>query len=171
MTPAVVLLGGFADRLMNNMVRIATELRPLLPGREVHYWSHWQAGRAAALLAAGGAPIVLVGHSWGGDEAAALTLRWPGRVRRLVTLDPVGLRGPARIARLAGTDWVNVMATGGGPWERSNIVARIGRPYGPRACEAARIGIAAPVTHADARGMLLATAPDGRSVLRLIQEG
>lgn len=165
---AVVLLGGFADRLMDNMVRIAAELRPLLPGRAVHYWSHWQAGRAGALLAAGGAPVILVGHSWGGDEAAKLALRWPGRVRRLITLDPVGLRGPARIARLRGTDWVDVQATGGGPWERSNIVARIGRPYGRRAVEAARVGIVAPVTHADARGMLLAKAPDGRSVLQII---
>ena len=172
MTPAVVFIGGFGDSVTRQVVRVVEELRPLLPGHALQYFGHSQWGPAARFVAGlpAGQPLILAGHSWGADRAARLTLANPGRVHRLVTIDPVGWQAPMLMRRLRGAvpEWVNVQATGGGPWETSNIVARIGRPYGAPACRAAHLGLSVAVPHRDVRGMLLARTPDGQSVLQRI---
>lgn len=174
MMPTVVFIGGFGDSLTRQVIRVVEELRPLLPAHGLHYFGHWQGGAAARLIASlpTDAPLILAGHSWGADRAARLVLAHPGRVRRLATIDPVGWRAPLLMRRLRGAvpEWINVQATGGGPWEASNIVARIGRPYGPAASRSAHLGLSVPVPHRDVRGMLLARGPDGRSVLQRVIE-
>ena len=171
----MLFIGGFGDSLTRQVVRVVEELRPLLPGHALHYFGHWQGGAATRLIAAlpQDTPLILAGHSWGADRAARLVLAHPGRVRRLVTIDPVGWQAPQLLRRLRGAvpEWINVQATGGGPWEASNIVARIGRPYGSAASRSAHLGLAVPVPHRDFRGMLLARVPDGRSVLQCIIAG
>ena len=171
----MLFIGGFGDSLTRQVVRVVEELRPLLPGHALHYFGHWQGGAATRLIAAlpRNTPLILAGHSWGADRAARLVLANPGRVRRLVTIDPVGWQAPQLLRRLreAVPEWINVQATGGGPWEASNIVARIGRPYGSAASRSAHLGLAVPVPHRDFRGMLLARVPDGRSVLQCIMAG
>lgn len=172
MTPTIVFIGGFGDSVTRQVARVVQELRPLLPGHALHYFGHSQAKPVARLIASlpDGASLILAGHSWGADRAARLVLAHPGRVRRLVTIDPVGWQAPLLMRRLAAAvpEWINVLATGGGPWEPSNIVARIGRPYGAAASRAAHLGLSVPVPHRDVRGMLLARVPDGRSVLQRI---
>ena len=172
--PQIVFIGGFGDSVTRQVVRVVDELRPLLPGHVLHYFGHWQwvpAARLVAGLPAGG-PLILVGHSWGANRAVRLVLANPGRVRRLATIDPVGWQARYLVRRLRGAvpEWINVQATGGGAWEASNIVARIGRPYGALATGAAHLGLLVPVPHRDVRGMLLARVPppDGRSVLQRI---
>jgi len=167
--PQLILIGGFGDGLTRQVMSVAEELRPLLPGHSLHYFGHWQ-WAAAARLVRGGTGLILAGHSWGADRAARLALAHPGRIRRLVTIDPVGWQAPLLMRRLRGAvpEWINVQATGGGAWEASNIVARIGRPYGAQATRAADAGLAVPVPHRDVRGMLLARFPDGRTVLQRI---
>lgn len=168
----VIFIGGFGDSLTHQVVRVVEELRPLLPGHALHYFGHWQGAAAARLIAAlpARARLILAGHSWGADRAVRIALAHPGRVCRLVTIDPVGWQAPGLMRRLRGAvpEWINVQATGGGPWEASNIVARIGRPYGPAATRSAHLGLSVPVPHRDVRGMLLARTPDGRSVLQRI---
>lgn len=170
--PTLVFIGGFGDSLTRQVSGVVEELRPLLPHHALHYFGHWQ-WLAAARLVGGlpaAVPLVLAGHSWGADRAARLVVAHPGRARRLVTIDPVGWQAPQLMRRLRGAvpEWINVQATGGGPWEASNIIARIGRPYGMPATRAAHLGLAVPVPHRDLRGMLLARMPDGRTVLQCI---
>ena len=138
----MLCIGGMGDGWTRQMARMAELLASLSPGLAVHYLGHWQWRRAARLVAGNGPPLILVGHSWGADRAVRLALDRPGRVARLVTCDPVGWMPVSGLRRLRASvpEWINVQASGGGPWETSNIVARIGRPYGAAACRLARPG-------------------------------
>jgi len=61
-----------------------------------------------------GAPVTLIGHSWGGDTAAQVALNLPKRITTLITVDPVGKLTPwlhayDSIANSVGT-WIDVAA-------------------------------------------------------------
>ncbi len=110
--------------------------------------------------------IVLVGHSWGADQAAQIAARLGAKglaVDMLVTVDPVG-RGLSENfmerVRNGADQWVNIRATGGGPLERSNLIARIGGTYGNAPDAFAHRTIEAPFNHGNF-GALLRHAPVG----------
>ena len=169
--PAVLFIGGFADTLMKAVRGFVTEeLRRANPGHDIHYFCHYQGRQASALLAslAAGTAVTVVGHSWGGHLAAQLAAGAARPFRLLVTIDPVGHHLPKTFyprVRRGAQEWINVQAVGGPVWDRSNIVARIGRPYGSAPQAVADIGIDAPVTHRCFREMMAEHCPDGRRVL------
>ncbi len=169
--PSTLFIGGFADRLMKAVRGFVTdELRQAHPGHDIHYFEHHQGAKISALLAAlpPAHRVTIVGHSWGGDRAARLAVAAQRPFHLLVTIDPVGHHIAKtfypRVRRGART-WINVLATGGPVWDGSNIVARIGHPYGTAPHALADIGIEAPVTHRCFREMIEQRCPDGRRVL------
>ena len=86
----LALIGGMGDAT-HAAVRAVHDALP--PGRS-QYFSHLDDGKLfqAAMARPVGQKLVLVGHSWGGETAARVTIRL-GRAGRkvalLVTVDPV----------------------------------------------------------------------------------
>ncbi|ULU25278.1 RHS repeat-associated core domain-containing protein [Dyella terrae] len=75
-----------------------------------------------------GDPINLIGHSYGGDTAAAAALKACGKVNLLITIDPVSrfhFRDMQAIKSSVGT-WVDVDAEGGSPFRLDNFIAGMG---------------------------------------------
>lgn len=117
-----------------------------------------------------GTRIRLVGHSHGGDTAAQIAARLGAAGRpldMLVTVDPVG-RGTStdffQRVRQGARRWINVNATGGSSFQRSNIWAGLGGSwnYGPMGH--ADEFINAPAAHAQFSNMMNTLLPNGRSI-------
>lgn len=115
----VVFVGGLADRLNRNVVRLFCGYDAAWERTRKLYFAFDDDPRAvrdSILRSAGSgarrAPVVLVGHSYGGDAARRLadSLAADADVRLLVTLDPVSREWEGRAApRPAGVArWINV---------------------------------------------------------------
>jgi hypothetical protein len=113
----VVFIGGFADALNRNVVRLFCGYDAAWERTRKLYFAYDDDPRAirdSILRSAGAerAPVVLVGHSYGGDAAHRLadSLAAGVDVRLLVTLDPVSGPWQGRAApRPAGVEqWINV---------------------------------------------------------------
>ncbi len=165
--PWLALVGGMGDATFA-AVRSLQEMLP--PGRS-EYFSHLDDGRLlrAAMARPPGQKLVLVGHSWGGEMAARVTIRLAraGRpVALLVTVDPVKRVLTQRFLkelRAAAPKWVNILATGGDALERSNVIAAIGGPWGGKPEPLADAFIAAPYAHREFAGLLGFRPAGGRS--------
>ncbi|GAA0687565.1 alpha/beta fold hydrolase [Dyella marensis] len=72
-----------------------------------------------------GDPINLIGHSYGGDTAAAAALQACGKVNLLITIDPVSRFHSRDLQALSGSvgTWVDVNAQGGSAFQRDNFIA------------------------------------------------
>jgi len=68
--------------------------KPALPGAGPDYSRAAQARRVLGLIDSLGAPVVLVGHSFGAGPALEAALQAQGRVRKLVLVDPALGLGP-----------------------------------------------------------------------------
>lgn len=179
--PLVAFLGGAGDRLFQpcRSVFRRVEAMPEAAGCELLYAAHWQAGRVLDRIAArpAGAPVHLVGHSWGGDAAARLAARLGAEGRQvalLLTIDPVARWiDPVFLARVrAGARvWVNARAVGGPHFHYSDVVAAIGGPYGEAPRRFADLHLDLPQPPAAFGAMLAARLPDGRSLLDLALHG
>jgi pimeloyl-ACP methyl ester carboxylesterase len=100
--PTLILLHGFGDHLMTWRAvfdRLATNHRVIafdLPGfglsdkPEGKYTLEAQTDRVRSLLSDVPGPVVLVGHSMGGEIALNVALAEPGRVQSLVLISPAG---------------------------------------------------------------------------------
>lgn len=91
--------------------------------------------------------INLIGHSYGGDTAAKVAKKYPGRINLLVTIDPTSWSSPdlAKV-RKSVKKWINVNArlsdgTGG------NFLAGIGGSWDKAPEDYAHIFINAPFNH------------------------
>lgn len=80
---------------------VVAALGPSDVGHELRFAEPWATGDAAMLLPEDGTTWGVVGHSLGGLRAIQLALALPGRVSRLVLLDPTppGEQGPPAWAR------------------------------------------------------------------------
>ena len=121
--PLVLVHGGFSDHETN-----WASVMPLLTRRfTVHavarrgrgetaategYGVEDEGRDVAALVEAVGAPVFLLGHSYGAHAALAAAARVPDRVRKLVLYEPPwpGILGEGALARLEGL-------AEGGDWE------------------------------------------------------
>jgi pimeloyl-ACP methyl ester carboxylesterase len=137
--PLVVFIGGFADGLNHNVVRIFCAYDERWERTRKLYLSHDDAlerMRSLVVERAAGAPVVLVGHSLGGDAAYRLAeaLRDDADVRLLVTLDPVSSHWQGREApRPAGVDrWINVRVGSRPGLTSCGLAGTIGGAWGPQ---------------------------------------
>ena len=167
----VLFIGGAADARFGIVRRYRQQMERELGTRNNEYFAHDERDRILQRIAAQpeGTRIVLVGHSWGGDQAAQIAARLgtEGRpVDLLVTVDPVGSglsEGFMRRVRSGAREWINIRATGG-PWdEESNLIARLGGRYGSLPASFATQHIEAPFTHRDFERMLRHIGPSGGS--------
>ena len=124
------------------------------------------------------APVYIVGHSFGGWNAAHLCRRLADggcNVRMLVTLDPVGgglvsrighgLYARPEVAPHAAF-WVNVSCRPRGG-NVSDVVASLGRRWYPQA--GPDVYYESPRSHADVQAMFTETVWQGRSALDLLE--
>ncbi len=174
--PTVIFVGGAMDGANQNVLRPSAEFRAANPGIDTYYFPHDDAEGLRLLIDSlpAGTYTSLVGHSWGGDTAAAVAavLGRDGRqIDNLVTIDPVRREADApdtnlySAIRAGAADWTNVNATGGGRWDRSNIIAGLGRDYGAGLESYAHRFIDAPVSHRQFGVMLDARGADGLSAM------
>lgn len=169
---APIFIGGGGETYLQNPGIVQTYVGDRGSG---NYYRHYQADRvysAMEVMWALGKPIIIIGHSWGGDraiEAAFRALRRGMPVAMLVTADPItgaggrGMFGPenhspsdyARLSRELGGVWVNIPATAyrRAP-DTSDTIARVGGRLRSEDAGRADVSIPADVHHFDFRGMM-----------------
>ena len=158
--PLVLVVGGFSDQYLGNSYAVSARYPADLRARhDVWFREHYEGRKMRALVklyASKGKPILLIGHSWGGDAAVNAVARKSGvPVELLISLDPVSRKGPPRAKLPNVRRWLNVhIDYSRSTWlDIPNLVARIGGPW--EAVRAADVNIACPanMTHAWAWGM------------------
>lgn len=164
-----LVMGGFTDAFFGRAYRLMEDLSVLLgPGFDLYYREHDEIAGTRRILRRYGAlqrRVVLIGHSWGGSSLARSVLpSCPDvRVTALVTLDPVGLRGPRFLPQVRR--WLNVyIPYDRAAWSRENNIARIGRPW-ELVRQAGINRVPSVLRHADALGMF---REYGEGFLRLV---
>ncbi|HEU0302227.1 MAG TPA: hypothetical protein VFR37_22410 [Longimicrobium sp.] len=141
--PVVVFIGGFADALNRNVARVFCGYDAAWERTHKLYFPYDgdpRAIRDAVVRHAGtgaeGAPVVLVGHSYGGDAAHRLadSLAADVDVRVLVTLDPVSGEWQGRAApRPAGVErWINVRVGSAPGLSSCGLTGMVGGAWGPQ---------------------------------------
>jgi pimeloyl-ACP methyl ester carboxylesterase len=137
--PLVVFIGGFADALNRNAVRLYCGYDEQWEHARKLYLSYGEEpglARDMIIDRAAGGPIALVGHSYGGDAAHRLAEALDGfvDVRLLVTLDPVSPRYQGRQApRPRGVErWVNVRVGSAPGLSSCGLAGAIGGAWGPQ---------------------------------------
>ena len=107
-----------------------------------------------------------IGHSWGGDSIADYAIANPGKVKILITLDPVSKFKPNYKKLKESVDfWINVDAVGDpvrGETDGDKI-AEVGGDWGDGPEGFADIHIRVPKSHEDVDGMMNSKTPDGRT--------
>ena len=152
-----LIMGGFTDGFFGRAYALVGEMPALLgPGFDVYYREHDEIASARRLLRFYGGlsrRVVLVGHSWGASSLVRDVLPACRGVRAdaLVTLDPVGLRGPCFLPQVRR--WLNVyIPYARAAWSRENNIARLGRPW--EFVRQANVNrVPSKLRHADALGM------------------
>lgn len=137
--PVVVFIGGFADALNRNVVRIFCAYDERWERTRKLYFSHGDAIEQMARTIrerAAGAPVALIGHSYGGNAAYLLAeaLADSADVRLLVTLDPVsGEREASQAPRPPGVrKWINVRVGSAPGLSSCGLAGAIGGAWGPQ---------------------------------------
>lgn len=137
-TPLVVFVGGFADELNRNVVRIFCAYDERWEHTRKMYFSHGDGVEQMARTIrerAAGAPVALVGHSYGGNAAYLLAgvLANDVDVRLLVTLDPVsGEREGSEAPRPPVRRWINVRVGSAPGLSSCGLAGAIGGAWGPQ---------------------------------------
>lgn len=175
---AVIFVGGFGDRFIRRVQDYALGpggFAQAHPALRVACFA-WTERRALLAHARGQPPgtrLRVAGHSYGADAAARLAVQLAAdgaALDLLLTADPVSRLARPDLARVrqGARRWVNVNATGGGPFEPSNIVARIGGAWGQAPRRFADESLDHPVPHAHFAGLLRCRLADGRAAGQLL---
>ena len=115
---AIALVGGAADRTMNGPIKnIIKYIRQQYPNAKIEYFTNDQDHELREWLkeqgrAYGSDNVAVVGHSWGGDTAAAAVASG-AKVGAIITIDPVSLswfRPDMENVRKNSKTWINVNA-------------------------------------------------------------
>jgi pimeloyl-ACP methyl ester carboxylesterase len=111
-----IFVGGAGDRTFGAMKSVYNQYKAAHPERNAQYVS-WRDGAKISSLIAGaarlGAPINVIGHSFGGPEALFAAGRSSFQIDNLITLDPVGgIRGAGMLSKPDSVgNWLNVVAS------------------------------------------------------------
>lgn len=137
--PLVVFVGGALDDWNRNLLNVFCAYDAEWEGTRKLYFLHTddaEAVRRQIVQRAAGAPVVLVGHSYGANFAYELAnaLRDAGGVRLLLTLDPVSGPGGPRVPLPPGAvgRWINVWAGSGVGLSSCGLATAIGGGWGSR---------------------------------------
>lgn len=137
--PVVVFIGGALDTWNRNLLRVFCAYDAAWEGTRKLYFTHTAEAaqvRRQVAEAAAGAPVVLVGHSYGANFAYELAheMGTDADVRLLLTLDPVS--GPAAprvpLPPDAARRWINVWAGSGVGLSSCGLVGAIGGAWRAR---------------------------------------
>jgi hypothetical protein len=168
---AVMFIGGLDDSRYKNVNNESLkQYRSAHPFQNVRYYAWDERPRIEREIL--GLPadrsVTLIGHSYGGDTGAKVVTDLPGRVRQLVTADPVSDFGIGSIFDSRGydaverstPDWADINSTGGPRDNGSNIVAGVGGDWGDGPSGTASEYLTSPnTTHADFWDMLQSVWP------------
>lgn len=137
--PVVVFVGGALDTWNRNLLRVFCAYDAAWERTHKLYFVHTEdAGevRRRILERAAGAPVVLIGHSYGANFAyeLATTMADDGGVQLLLTLDPVSGPAAPRVPLPPGgvRRWINVWAGSGVGLSSCGLVGAIGGAWGAR---------------------------------------
>lgn len=137
--PVVAFIGGALDTWNRNLLRVFCAYDARWEGTRKLYFMHTEDSaevRRRVAEAANGAPIVLIGHSYGANFAYELanTMAAEGGVHLLLTLDPVsGPAGPrVPLQANAARRWINVWAGSGVGLSSCGLAGAIGGAWGSR---------------------------------------
>lgn len=137
--PVVVFIGGALDDWNRNLLRVYCAYDAEWERTRKLYFLHTDDPgevRRRVMERADGAPVVLVGHSYGANFAYELanTMAADGGVRLLLTLDPVsGPAGPRTPLQTgAAGRWINVYAGSGVGLSSCGLAGAIGGAWGSR---------------------------------------
>jgi pimeloyl-ACP methyl ester carboxylesterase len=137
--PVVVFVGGALDEWNRNLLNVFCAYDAEWERTRKLYFVHTAdaAGvRRQVLERAAGAPIVLIGHSYGANFAYELanTMRDGGGVHLLLTLDPVSGPAAPRVPLEPGAvrRWINVWAGSGVGLSSCGLVGAFGGAWGSR---------------------------------------
>lgn len=135
--PVVVFVGGALDDWNRNLLRVYCAYDAEWERTRKLYFLHTEdmaEVRRRIEERAGGAPVVLVGHSYGANFAYELAnlMAEDGGVRLLLTLDPVSGPGGPRtpLAEGAARRWINVYAGSGVGLSSCGLAGAIGGAWG-----------------------------------------
>lgn len=167
-----IFVGGAGDATFNNVNEFYKNYKLTHPESIYFHWD--QSGEISALIAAAppGMKINLVGHSYGGDTAAAVAARSPRRIDKLITVDPVSHVSPDLTAVREHVDmWVDVVARPTDGDDSSDLIAGLGGDWRNRPAGLATRIIEVDSHHADFRKLMTAPAQDGKSALQALEDG
>lgn len=166
-----IFVGGFGDSSSQIVQRYYNNYHANHPDSAYYQWTQQAAIEQDINSTPAGDPVNLIGHSYGGDTAAAAALHTCGKVNVLITIDPVSrfhYRGMQNIENAVGT-WVDVDAEGGSAFQPSNFIAGIGGAW-----DGAPAGIAdsyiqdGNAIHASFGQMMNASGPGVNSPLQVL---
>jgi pimeloyl-ACP methyl ester carboxylesterase len=137
--PLVVFIGGALDDWNRNLLNVFCAYDAQWERTRKLYFLHTDDAaevRRQVVARAAGAPVVLIGHSYGANFAYELanTMRTDGGVHLLLTLDPVSGPAAPRIPLEPGVAqrWINVWAGSGVGLSSCGLVGAIGGAWGSR---------------------------------------
>lgn len=137
--PVVAFIGGALDDWNHNLQRVYCAYDARWERTQKLYFLHTDDPaevRRRILAAAAGAPVALVGHSYGANFAYELanTLRDDGGAALLLTLDPVSGPAAPRVPLDPGAArrWINVWAGSGVGLSSCGLAGAIGGAWGSR---------------------------------------
>jgi pimeloyl-ACP methyl ester carboxylesterase len=137
--PVVVFIGGALDDWNRNLLNVFCAYDAQWERTRKLYFLHTDDAaevRRQVLARAAGAPVVLIGHSYGANFAyeLATTMQADGGVHLLLTLDPVSGPAAPRVPLEPGTvqRWINVWAGSGVGLSSCGLVGAFGGAWGSR---------------------------------------
>ncbi|MEV8519293.1 alpha/beta fold hydrolase [Dyella marensis] len=132
-----IFVGGAADGTFRNVMDYYNDHRAQRPNSAYYSWKDLDGivkDINNTAKHAPGDPINLIGHSWGGDTAAAAALEACGKVDLLITIDPVSRFNSRALQALSSSvgTWIDVNARGGSRFQRDNFIAGLGGGWNER---------------------------------------
>lgn len=137
--PVVVFVGGALDTWNRNLLRVFCAYDAEWERTRKLYFMHTEDAedvRRRVLERAAGAPVVLIGHSYGANFAYELAnaMRDDGGVELLLTLDPVSGPAAPRVPLEPGAArrWIHVWAGSGVGLSSCGLAGAVGGGWGSR---------------------------------------
>ncbi len=176
-----IFVGGAGDETAFGNVQNSSSMNKEVYGNN-YYATHIDEdrGKINALIASlpKDQTVNLIGHSWGGQSATWAAVDNPGRIKILVTIDPVGRDHPAySLIRQSVKLWINVNATGNPNSSvfddiiNGNLAAALGGAWNDDPDGHAHIHYPIPLDHGQFGSMMRTRPSSGKSPNEFLNGG